>query len=57
MPGKKKTRKAVSQAQAGLFGAVIAGKATKAKSLKKKKAREKLRGVKVSKLPKRIGKK
>lgn len=49
MPGKA-VKKAVSQAQAGLAGAVIAGKSN---ALKKELAREMVRGVKVSKLPKR----
>jgi len=53
---RRKTKKVKSQAQAGLFGAVIAGKQTKAKSLTQKKAKEKLRGVKVKKLPKKVGK-
>ncbi len=45
--------KVKSRAQAGLFGAVIGGKRTKAKKLTVSKAKEALKGVKVSKLPKR----
>jgi len=52
MPGVKKSKKAVSQAQAGYLGAVAGGKIQK-KGLSKEKAKEKLRGVKVSKLPKK----
>ena len=45
--------KAKSKAQARLFGAVAAGKRTKASGLTRTEAKERLRGVKVSKLPKR----
>ena len=48
--------KAVSKKQAALFGAVAAGKRTKASGLTRTEAKERLRGVKVSKLPKRKGK-
>lgn len=51
------SHKVRSQAQAELFGAVIAGRNTRAKGMKPASARKKLRGVKVGKLPKRIGKK
>ena len=46
-------KKPVSKAQAGLFGAVAAGKATKATGLKAKDAAKKLAGTKVGKLPQR----
>jgi hypothetical protein len=42
-----------SKAQAGLFGAVAAGKRTKAKSLSQAEARTRLRGAKVKRLPAR----
>ena len=45
--------KAKSKAQARLFGAVAGGKRTKASGLSRAEAKERLRGVKVSKLPKR----
>jgi hypothetical protein len=45
--------KAKSKAQARLFGAVAGGKATKATSLTKAEAKTRLRGVQVSKLPKK----
>ncbi len=44
---------AKSKAQARLFGAVAAGKRTKATGLSKSEARESLRGTKLSKLPAR----
>lgn len=44
---------AKSRAQARLFGAVAAGKRTKATGLSRAQAREALRGQKVSKLPAR----
>ena len=50
MPGKKAVKKAVSQKQAGFFGA-IAGGANKTSGMTAKKAGQKLKGVKVSKLP------
>jgi hypothetical protein len=43
--------KAKSKRQARLFGAVAGGKATKAKGMTRAEARERLRGVKMSKLP------
>ena len=46
-----------SKAQAALFGAAAAGKATKATGLTPAKAKESLTGVKTSKLPKRVKKK
>jgi len=46
--------KVKSQKQAGLFGAAAAGKSTRAKGLTRHEARKRLRGVKVSKLPKRV---
>ena len=54
---RRKTRKAVSQAQARLFGAHIGTGCKLLKSLSCRKARQKLRGVKVKRLPLRIGKK
>ena len=48
--------KAVSKAQARLFGAIAGGKGTKATGLTKKEAKVRLRGVKVGKLPKRVKK-
>ncbi len=47
---------AKSKAQARLFGAVAAGKKTKAKGLTRHEAKKRLRGVNVSKLPKRARK-
>ena len=44
---------AKSRAQARLFGAVAAGKRTKATGLSRTEAREALRGQKISKLPAR----
>ena len=44
---------AKSKAQARLFGAVAGGKSTKASGLSRGEAKERLRGVKVSKLPKK----
>lgn len=52
MPGSKPVKKAKSKAQAGLAGAVIAGKSD---AMKKELAREMLRGVKVSRLPRKKG--
>ena len=49
--------KAKSKKQARLFGAVAAGKATKASGMTKAEAKERLRGVKVSKLPKKKSRK
>ena len=49
--------KAKSKAQARLFGAVAAGKKTKAKGLSRAEAKERLRGVKVKRLPQRAKKK
>ena len=46
-----------SKKQAGLFGAAAAGEKTKAKGITKKQAKEFLKGVKTSKLPKKVGKK
>ena len=46
--------KARSKAQTRLFGAVAGGKKTKAKGLSPGEARERLRGVKVAKLPTRV---
>lgn len=54
MPGKK-TKKAVSKKQAKFLGAVAGGK--KAKGLSAKEAKEKLKGVKMSKLPAKAAKK
>ncbi len=48
--------RAKSKAQAGLFGAAAAGKKTKAKGLTRHEAKKRLRGVKVSKLPRRVRK-
>jgi hypothetical protein len=48
--------KVKSQKQAGLFGAAAAGKKTKAKGLTRHEAKKRLRGVKVSKLPRRARK-
>ena len=48
--------KAVSKRQAALFGAVAGGARTKASGLSRSEAKERLRGVRVSKLPKRRGK-
>ncbi len=45
--------KAKSKVQAALFGAVAGGKRTKASGLSRGEAKERLRGVKISKLPKR----
>ena len=45
--------KAKSKAQARLFGAVAAGKRTKASGLTRSEAKTRLRGVKVSKLPRK----
>ena len=45
--------KAKSKAQARLFGAVAGGKRTKASGLKRTEAKTRLRGVKVSKLPRK----
>ncbi len=53
MPGKRRIRRPVSQAQARLFGAVAGGVATEAEGLTPEDARDKLRGVKVRNLPKR----
>lgn len=47
--------KPVSRAQAALLGAVAGGRARKAPGMKPAEARGRLRGVKVSKLPKRAG--
>ena len=47
----------VSRKQAKLFGAVAAGKRTKATGLSRGQAREALRGQKISKLPARKRKK
>lgn len=47
--------KAKSKAQAALFGAVAAGKHTKAKGLSPAEAKERLRGVNVKRLPKHKG--
>jgi hypothetical protein len=49
--------KAKSKKQARLFGAVAAGKSTKAKGMSRAEAKERLRGVKLSKLPTRKRKK
>jgi hypothetical protein len=46
-----------SKKQARLFGAVAAGKATKAKGMSPAEARERLRGAKVKSLPMRKKKK
>ena len=46
-------KKAKSKAQARFFGAVASGKARKGTSLSPHKAKEMLRGSKVSKLPAR----
>ena len=43
--------KPTSKRQAGLFGAVAAGKKTKAKGLTKSEARTRLRGANVKSLP------
>lgn len=48
----KKAKKPVSQAQAGMYGAAAGGKSTKS-GLSSKCAKDKLRGTKVKKLPKR----
>lgn len=48
--------KAKSKRQARLFGAIAGGKKTKAKGMSKKEAKSRLRGIKLSKLPKRKGK-
>ena len=47
--------KAKSKAQAGFFGAVIAGTTRKPTTMTKAQARKHLRGVKIKKLPVRIG--
>lgn len=49
--------KPVSKAQAGLFGAIAAGKKTKARGLSKQEAKKRLKGTDVSKLPARKKKK
>lgn len=49
--------KAKSKAQASLFGAVAAGKPTKAKGLSRSEAKERLRGVEVKRLPVKVQKK
>lgn len=46
-----------SKAQARLFGAIAAGKSTKAKGMSKAEAKARLRGAKVKKLPARAKKK
>lgn len=45
--------KAKSKKQAGLFGAIIGGRARKKTGMSAASARKHLRGVKVGKLPKR----
>jgi hypothetical protein len=45
--------KAQSKAQARLFGAIAAGKSTKAKGMSKASARRHVKGVKVKSLPAR----
>lgn len=45
--------KAKSKAQAGLLGAIIAGKNKKGKGMTKAEAKARLKGVKVSRLPKK----
>ncbi len=52
MPGKR-AKKPVSRVQARLFGAVAAGKSTKATGLSPQDAKLKLRGTKLTKLPTR----
>jgi hypothetical protein len=47
--------KAKSKAQAGLFGAIAAGKSTKATGMSKAAAKRHVKGVKVKSLPKRRG--
>jgi hypothetical protein len=49
--------KAKSKKQARLFGAIAGGQATKASGMSRAEAKERLRGVKVSKLPARKRKK
>jgi hypothetical protein len=51
MPGKKKYKKPVSEQQAKFFGA-IAGGQLKVPGFSKTEAKNKLRGSKMSKLPK-----
>lgn len=43
--------KPVSKAQARLFGAIAAGKATKATGMSQKEAKNRLEGAKLKKLP------
>lgn len=45
--------KARSRAQAGLFGAIAGGKARKRTGISAAEARKRLRGVRVSRLPRR----
>lgn len=45
--------KARSKAQAGLFGAIAAGRARRRTGITRAEARRRLRGVKVRKLPRR----
>lgn len=52
----KRAKKPVSKKQAALFGAVAAGKSTKASGLSKKAAKKKLKGVKLKGLPGRAKK-
>lgn len=52
MPGKKPVKKAASKQQAKFFGAVASG-AAEAPGLSKAEAKRKLKGVKMSKLPKK----
>lgn len=49
--------KAKSKAQAGLYGAIAAGKATKATGMSQEEAKERLRGVHTSSLPRRVKRK
>ena len=48
--------KAKSKAQAGLLGAVAAGKSTKAKGMEPEEAKERLRGAKLKNLPEKVKK-
>ena len=55
MPGKK-IKKAKSDAQARLFGAIAGGAHIEGISLSKKDARKKLKGVKLKELPEHLKK-
>lgn len=53
MPGKKRYKKPVSKQQAKFFGAVAGGQLS-VPGLSKTEARNKLRGTKMKKLPKKM---